>query len=850
MPLAPGTKLGTYEILAPIGSGGMGEVYRARDPKLNREVAIKVLPEDLATDPAALARFEREAQAVAVLSHPNILAIHDFGVADRVAYAVTELLDGETLRAKLSGSALPPRKAVEYGLQIARGIAAAHQKGIVHRDLKPENIFVTADGRVKILDFGLAKATGLVGDGEQTMGASGTSPGTILGTVGYMSPEQVRGLPVDHRTDIFSFGIVLYEMLSGLRPFRGDSHVETMNAILKEDPPELSVSGANIPSALDRIVRRCLEKNAEERFHSAHDLGLALETLSATSTSSGSSPSLAVASTVPTRRLFNGLLAGAAVLLVAAAFFAGRHLSAPPAQGAPDFHRLTFRHGYVSSARYAGDGKTIVYGANWEGEPHRLYQTRPESPDSLALAFPAADIAAISNSGELALILNRKVLRGFARTGTLARASLSGGAARSVLEDVQDADWLPDGSNLVVARYVDRRYHLEFPVGKVVYESSGYVSDVRVSPDGSLVAFLDHPIFGDDRGSVAVIDRNGKKRILASEYSSTQGLAWANGGTEVWFTGSVQGSARALFAVSLKGALRMVSRVPGSLRLADIGADGSTLLWQENVRIGLTGRARGETRDRDLSWFDWSNSPKLSTDGKAFIFSEQGDGGGPEYSVYLRGMDGSPAVRLGPGNGLALSPDGKWAATQRINPPPAQIVLLPTGVGDVKQVTSDAISHENAWFTADGTGIVFLGFAPDRPSRLYVQSLSGGAPTPITPEGVTGVPSPDGTFVASKSSLYPTDGGAPQPIPGIDPDDRIVGFALEPRSLFVVHKQAVDDWQILKLDAAGHRTLLHQIVHVSATSGGQNFTVTPDGSVYVMTYAVDQADLFRVTGLN
>jgi Tol biopolymer transport system component len=681
------------------------------------------------------------------------------------------------------------------------------------------------------------------------MGASATSPGTILGTVGYMSPEQVRGLPIDHRTDIFSFGVVLYEMLTGLRPFRGDSHVETMNAILKEDPPELTTSGANVPMALDRIVRRCLEKNPEERFHSAHDLGLALETLSATSTPGGSSPSLGVASVAPARRRKNSLLGLGASLLVVAAFFAGRQLSVPPVQGAPDFHRLTFRHGYVSSARYAGDGKTIVYGANWEGEPHRLYQTRPESPDSLALAFPDADIASISSSGELALVLNRKVLRGFARTGTLARASLSGGASRPVLEDVQDADWLPDGSGLVVAHYVDRRYHLEFPVGKIVYETSGYVSDVRVSPDGSLVAFLDHPIFGDDRGSVAVVDRSGKKRTLTHEYSSTQGLAWAKDGSEVWFTGSGEGSARALHAVSLKGVLRTILRAPGSLRLADIGADGSTLLWQENVRIGLTGRARGETRDRDLSWFDWSNAPKLSSDGKVFIFSEQGDGGGPEYSVYLRDMDGSPAVRLGPGNGLALSPDGKWVATQRLNPPPAQIVLLPTGVGDVRQVTSDAISHENAWFTADGTRLVFLGFAPDRPSRLYVQSLSGGAPTPITPEGIGGVPSPDGTLVAFKENFYPADGGAPQAIPGIDPDDRIVGFALEPRSLILSHKQGVDDWQVLKLDAAGHRTVLHQIVHVSSTSGGQNFTVTPDGSAYVMTYAVNQADLFRVTGL-
>ena len=266
-------------------AGGMGEVYRARDTKLNRDIAIKVLSHALANDPSALARFEREAQAVATLTHPNILAIHDFGSDGGVSYAVTELLDGETLRARMDGSPLPLRKATEYGVQIVRGIAAAHQKGIVHRDLKPENIFVTRDGQVKVLDFGLAKAVGEATIQGETRPADGTAPGVVMGTVGYMSPEQVRGLAVDHRTDIFSFGAVLYEMLTGRRAFRGDSHVETMNAILKEDPPEFAAVGATIPTGLDRIVRRCLEKQPDERFHSAHDLGIALETVSDSSSS-------------------------------------------------------------------------------------------------------------------------------------------------------------------------------------------------------------------------------------------------------------------------------------------------------------------------------------------------------------------------------------------------------------------------------------------------------------------------------------------------------------------------------------------------------------------------------------
>ena len=853
MPLAPGTRLGSYEIVAPIGAGGMGEVYRARDPKLNRDVAIKVLPGHLARDPAALSRFEREAQAVAALSHPNILAIHDFGVADNVAYAVTELLDGETLRAKLSGSALPTRKAVEYALQIVHGIAAAHQKGIVHRDLKPENIFITEDGRVKILDFGLAKATGPVADGSvaPTQAAIGTSPGTVMGTVGYMSPEQVRGLAVDHRSDIFSFGAVLYEMLSGLRPFRGDSNVETMNAILKEDPPEFAASNASVPAALDRIVRRCLEKNANERFHSAHDLGLALESVSGTSSSGASAAERAVGTLPPARRRLIPVLVGGAILAIAAAaFFAGGRLGGPAVSAAPDYKRLTFRRGPITSARYAPDGKTIVYGATWEGEPLRLYSTREESPDSLMLAFLDSDIASVSASGELALIMNGRQLAGYARVGTLARASLSGGAARAVLEDVQDADWLPDGSGFAAARAIDGRYRLEFPVGKTVYETGGYISDVRVSHDGQLVAFVDHPIFGDDRGAIAVIDRAGKKRTLADGYSSLQGVAWANHGAEVWFTGADQGSARALFAVTTAGALRTVTRAPGSLHLGDVGADGSVLIWSEDARFGLIGHAKGSTKDRDLSWLDWSTVPRISDDGRTLVFTEQGDGGGSAYSVYTRSMDGSPAVRLGSGNAVALSPDGKWVLTERLNPSPAQFVLLPTGAGEAKPITNDALAHGLGSFTPDGTHIIFSGFAPDHPPRLYLQDLTGGTPQPITTEGVTGAPSPDGKLVAAPDGkLYPTDGGAPRPIPGFEPGDLVERWASEPAVLFVRRKLESGDHQVFRLDAAGRRTLMHQIARVPGSVMGRWFTITPDGSAYAMTYSASQSDLYRVTGL-
>jgi len=267
--LPPGTRLGSYEILAPLGAGGMGEVYRARDAKLQRDVAIKVLPPSLARDPEALARFEREALAVAALSHPNILAIYDFGTHEGMAYAVTELLEGETLRGRLEGGPISQRQAVDYALQVAKGLAAAHERGVVHRDLKPENLFVSRDGHVKILDFCLAKRVEAVSPDEETSGptVSGrTEPGTVMGTLGYMSPEQVRGLPVDHRSDIFSFGAILYELLTGRKAFRRETASDTMAAVMRDDPPELSESGRNVSPALDNVVRHCLEKERENRF--------------------------------------------------------------------------------------------------------------------------------------------------------------------------------------------------------------------------------------------------------------------------------------------------------------------------------------------------------------------------------------------------------------------------------------------------------------------------------------------------------------------------------------------------------------------------------------------------------
>ena len=355
MTLQAGTRLGPYEIVSPLGAGGMGEVYRARDTKLDRDVAVKVLPESVAADRDTLARFEREAKAVAALSHPNILAIHDFGTHEGTAYAVMELLEGKTLREKLDAGPISQKQAVDYALQVARGLSAAHEKGIVHRDLKPENVFISKDGHVKILDFGLAKRVEKVAPGEETKAStvSGhTEPGTVMGTVGYMSPEQVRGLDVDQRSDIFSFGAILYELLSGKRAFKGGTAADTMAAILMHEPPELSESGRNISPALDHIVRHCLEKDRDNRFQSARDIGFDLSEQSSQPVTRGAQ--LAVSATGKRKIL---IAAAVAILAVAGVFIVRRaHQGAREAGGVKRVAVLPFENLGSPDDDYFADG--------------------------------------------------------------------------------------------------------------------------------------------------------------------------------------------------------------------------------------------------------------------------------------------------------------------------------------------------------------------------------------------------------------------------------------------------------------------------------------------------------------
>ena len=705
MTLSVGTKLGPYTVAAPIGAGGMGEVYRARDERLKRDVAIKVLPATYSQDPDRLRRFEQEAQAAGGLNHPNITAVYDLGSHEGAPYIVTELLEGETLRARLSGGPIAVRKATDYAVQIAKGLAAAHEKGIIHRDLKPENLFLTNDGRVKILDFGLAKLTQVeAGTGPQTNlpTAAGTEPGVVMGTLGYMSPEQVKGKAADQRSDLFSFGAILYEMLSGQRAFHRDSAAETMSAILREEPPDLSATNKSVQPGLERIVRHCLEKNPEERFHSARDVAFDLEALSGLSTPSGVAeiesqstakrPSwLAVAGAVLATALACGALALVAIRRVG---------DRPP----PSFRQLTFRRGQVFSARFAPDGQTILYTAAWDDRPMEIFVGRPESPESRPFGLVGAEVMAISKSGDMAVSLDRTTGTSFRRTGTLAQLSVAGGAApRDILKEVEWADWGPDGKSMAIVRVVPGKMRIEFPIGKVLYETSAWVSHLRVSPDGKWVAFVDHPTPSDDGGFVTVVDLQGKKKVLTQPFATAQGLAWSPAG-EVWFTATPVGGNRAIYTASTSGGARLKVRVPGNLTLHDISSDGKFLVSRDSSRNEMGVLLKGDTKERPLTWLDWSLPAAFSRDGKTVLFSESGEGGGAGYSVYVRKADGSPAVRLGEGSTQDLSPDGEWALAIIHSASDPQLVAYPTGAGEAKVFPKDGVAVFGATFLPPTAG--------------------------------------------------------------------------------------------------------------------------------------------------
>jgi eukaryotic-like serine/threonine-protein kinase len=876
-----GKTVSHFRVIERIGGGGMGVVYKAEDTTLGRFVALKSLPEELATDPQALERFRREARSASALNHPNICTIYEIGEFEGQTFIVMEFLEGSTLKHRVEDKPFKIDQILDLSIQFADALDAAHTSGIVHRDIKPANLFVTNRQQGKVLDFGLAK---LVEKSKTAAASEGktvevtrvedehlTSVGSTIGTIAYMSPEQATGEVLDQRTDIFSFGIVLYQMTTRTLPFEGTTSAAIFNAILSKAPtPPVEVNPA-IPAELQRIIEKSLEKERDLRYQTAAEIRGDLKRLKRDYDSSKTKAAVAPGPTPKLPSATHGskfarytILTGVILAAGAVGGMLQKKFALPPPP--PLYHQMTFRRGSIRSARFAPDGQTVLYSASWQGKPVEIFSARPESPESRSIGIARTQVMSVSSAGEMAMLLNSQPTGTWVNMGTLARAPVGGGAPREIVEQIQWADWSPDGANLAIVRDVNGRNRLEFPVGKVLYETGGWIGHPRVSPSGDAVAFGDHPIQGDDGGTLSMVDLQGKKKVLTGNWYTLQGVSWSPSGDEIWFTASRSGIDRSLYAVSKSGKERLVARMPGTLMLLDIWKDGRILLNRASWRRELIGLFAADSRERDLSWLDYSYPADPSNDGKTLLFDEEGMGGGLAYghdeglayAVYLRNSDGSPAVLLGEGSAIALSPDGKWVISQ---PPgsPAQFRLLPTKAGEPRSLTNDSINHNWAHWLPDGKRFVFSGNEPGKGVRLYIQDIDGGKPTAISPEGTHAtafLPSPDGTTIAGLGPdqlayLFPVNGSEAKPVRGLQAGEQPINWTADGSSLYVYRPGEVPAKVYLVEIATGKRILWKQLVP-SDPAGVETIgpiLITPDGKACVYGYHRTLSDLYMVEGL-
>jgi serine/threonine protein kinase len=862
MLIAEGSNLGPYEIISLLGAGGMGEVYRARDSRIGRDVAIKVLPSSYTQNPDRLRRFEQEARSAGTLNHPNILVIYDVGSHEASPYLVCEFLEGETLRKRIEGP-LSQRRAVEYAKQIADGLAAAHEKGIIHRDLKPENIFITKSERIKILDFGLAKLTEPDSNNNRSVlptlppSETETKEGVVLGTVGYMSPEQVKGSAVDSRSDIFAFGSILYEMLTGKRAFKGATPIETMSAILKEDPKEAAELVPELSPTLNRILRRCLEKNPEARFQSARDLAFDLDVISETS---GSAKVSKVTQPKDKRLIKIAAATLASLLLIAGAFWIGQKFAATPSTSAvtlPEFRRLTFSRGTIQSARFLADGNSVVYSAAWRGaQTPNLYDVRTDALESRTLGFSGSKILSISKTGQMALLRKDTIL---------AQAPLGGGAPREVLENVTTADWSDDGKNLVVVRNLSGKRRIEYPIGKVIFETDQFIHYARFSPNAKWIAFSLHSGPADE-GKVVIIDLTGKMKCSSSNYYPT-GIAWRVDGNEIWFSTWSTEAASGFFlnGLSVDGKERTIFRLPTYFTLRDISPVGEVLLTSEEVRSSIHAFLPGDLQERDYSWLDYSVLRDISMDGQFMLFFETGEGAtdGPVTAYFRRKEEDSP-VKLGIAVVYQLSSDSKFV----LGSPPStevkrKLSIDPIGPGDGKEYPLDVIDRIPwaGWMPGEKE-ILFSGAEKGRNFRLYLQNVSGGPPRPISEggfivRGYFGKPiSPDGKFVIVSTlqddeySLFSLESGKTRPI-AISNKERPIQWSADGSSVYVF-EWGVLPARIFSVDVeTGKREFIRELIPQDATGVTTINTICllPDGEHYAYDLDVNLGTLHLVKGL-
>jgi eukaryotic-like serine/threonine-protein kinase len=856
-----GKTLRSYRIESKLGAGGMGVVYKAVDSHLDRTVAIKVLGAT-AVSAEREKRFVQEAKAASSLNHANIVTIYDIDTQEvdgkPVHYIAMEYVAGETLDHLIGRKGLRVRTALKYAAQIADALAAAHAAGIIHRDLKPSNVMVTPQGVVKVLDFGLAKlnedveadafAETIHGDGAPL-----TEEGTILGTVAYMSPEQAEGKKVDARSDVFSFGSMLYEMVTGQRAFAGGSKLASLSAVLHKEPQPPSQSLPDIPPELERIIARCMKKDPVRRWQSMADVKVALDELREETESSSVDPKkprpgLTIAGrrrALPAKRwLLLGALGLLLVGLAAGTYSARSYLRAAPLT----FQRLTFRRGDVTAAKF-GPGDAIIYSAEWDGAPSTLFSTQPGNREARPLGLPTGRVLAISHTGEMAILL------GDDDVGTLARVAFSGGAPRELLENVSGADWSPTGDTLAVVRTLGGKHRLEYPIGSVLYENDARPPLwPRVSADGKLVAFFDFDAEVGDY-SLCVVGLNRPKQVLSREWRAVGSLNWSPTGDEIWFSAGQLGSDPAFYAVDLSGKQRFLAQAPGWIVMQDVAADGRVLLTTVNSRLGIRYLDFDHPNERDLAWLDASVIDEISSDAKSLLFQELSYGEGRNTAIYLRKTDGSAAVRLGYGNQPALSPDGKWVVCIRRDTARSRLMMLPTGPGESRFLNVDVGYYEALGWFPDSKRVVFTENQPGHPVRTWMYDLDSEKATPLTAEGTKGGQvSPDGrwfiTADAHQLSLAPVAGGAPRRISQLQNGETVVRWSGDGRYLFLQQPEK-DTIKISRLDiATGHREPWRTL---KVPEPGAEFTgdlaLSADGKICAFSFQHDLANLYLVKGL-
>ena len=749
---------GRYLTERELGRGGMGRVLLAEDERLGRKVALKIVRAD-ASDTAAIAQLVREARLVASLHHANILQVHDIGTDAGAPFLVHELLQGRTLKEELAAGPLPPARALELALQAARGVAAAHEQGVVHCDLKPSNLFVTTDGTLKILDFGIAR---LQAAPEESRGSeeSGKARRGFSGTPLYSSPEQLRCDAIDGRSDLFSLGVVLYEMLSGRRPFTGKSQLMISFAVLTRPVPPLPKA---IPRGVQRLVARCLEKDPARRYQTATELVTALELELARKALS---------------RTMRALQVGAAVLLVLAALGLAGAAVAPHLRPAPTVQQITHLPGAVWTARFAADGQTIFYGEAFDGQKPRVLKTQVGSPEQQEEVRSDALVLSVSPTGELAVLLHPEYSHpGF--HGTLATLAKAGAEPRLIAEHAVAADFAPDGT-LAVSSDDGNSCALEFPAGTPLFKGPGKISQVRVSPQGDRVAFLHLPRATDTGGDVVVVDRRGETRTLVSGCADLTGLAWSSGGDELFFSGLPPDAPAAVFtirAVSLGGRIRSLPlQNLGDVEIQDVSREGRVLLTQPGRTLGLS--VADERGERVLSQQDEQLLQDLSADGERVLFTtnprlKSGDG-----YIWSKRTDGSAALHIGDGYGGALSPDGTSALIFPRAGSGLPLLLYLFATGATQPLPWATIGVLRARYFADGRRVLLVGQKGGKEARLFVLSLDDRTVSAISDEPIDVLRAmaiaPDGRTVAAvvmggAVTRWSVGGGAAVPQEGAAP---------------------------------------------------------------------------------